>query len=95
MTSFSPARWLAVAAVSLLVSACATTQVSTKAGSLETHVEPDQQLITHLVGKGQTLYRIARAYGLTVEELMDANRIDDPRDLKAGELLYVPGAKER
>ena len=95
MTSFSPARWLAVAAVSLLVSACATTQATTKAGSLETHAEPDQELITHPVGKGQTLYRIARAYGLSVEELMDANRIDDPRDLKAGELLFVPGAKER
>ena len=95
MTSFSPARWLAVAVVSLLVSACATTAVSTKAGNLETHVEPDQKLVTHQVGKGQTLYRIARAYGLSVEELMDANRIDDPRDLKAGELLYVPGARER
>ena len=26
---------------------------------------------------------------------MDANRIDDPRELKAGELLYVPGARDR
>lgn len=95
MKSFWPARWLAVAVVSLLVSACATTQASTRAGSLETHVEPDQALVTHPVGKGQTLYRIARAYGLTVEELMDANRIDDPRELKVGELLYVPGARER
>lgn len=84
-----------MAVVSLLASACATTQVSKKAGSLETHVEPDQAVVTHPVGKGQTLYRIARAYGLSVEELMDANRIDDPRELKAGELLYVPGAKER
>ncbi len=94
MKPFSPARWLAVAGVSLLVSACATTEAS-KVGSLELHVEPDQALVTHPVGKGQTLYRIARAYGLTVEELMDANRIDDPRELKAGELLYVPGARER
>jgi len=95
MTSSSPARWLAVAVASLLASACVTTQVSKKAGSLETHVEPDQAVVTHPVGKGQTLYRIARAYGLSVEELMDANRIDDPRELKAGELLYVPGANER
>ena len=84
-----------MAVVSLLASACVTTQVSKKAGSFETHVEPEQAVVTHPVGKGQTLYRIARAYGLSVEELMDANRIDDPRELKAGELLYVPGAKER
>ncbi len=95
MTSYGPARWLAVAAVSLLVSSCATTQVQSKTGALETHVEPDQSVITHKVGKGQTLYRIAKAYGLSVEELMDANRIDDPRELKADELLYVPGARER
>ncbi len=95
MTSSSPARWLAVAVVSLLASACVTTQGAAKAGVLDTHVEPDQALVTHPVQKGQTLYRIARAYGLSVEELMDANRIDDPRELKAGELLYVPGAKER
>jgi|APLak6261675434_1056106.scaffolds.fasta_scaffold01237_5 murein DD-endopeptidase MepM/ murein hydrolase activator NlpD len=95
MSSAAPARWLAVAFVSLLGSGCATTQVSTKAGALTTHVEPDQSMVTHPVQKGQTLYRIARAYGLSVEELMDANRIDDPRELKAGELLYVPGARER
>lgn len=96
MRRSSPARLLAVALVSLLGPACVTTQaVSPKAGALETHVEPDQAILTHRVEKGQTLYRIARAYGLTVEELMDANRIDDPRELKAGELLYVPGAKER
>ena len=95
MTSYEPARWLAVAAVSLLASACATTHGPAKTGALETHVEPDQSVITHKVGKGQTLYRIAKAYGLSVEELMDANRIDDPRELKAGELLYVPGARER
>lgn len=95
MKSYGPARWLAVAAVSLLVSACATTHVPAKTGALETHVEPDQSVVTHKVGKGQTLYRIAKAYGLSVEELMDANRIDDPRELKAGELLYVPGARQR
>lgn len=95
MTSFLPGRWLVVIGASWLVSACATPRVPSKAGSLELHVEPDQELVTHPVEKGQTLYRIARAYGLTVEELMDANRIVDPRELKAGELLYVPGARAR
>lgn len=86
-----------MALVSLLASACATTggAVTQKAGKLETHVEPDQSILTHTVLKGQTLYRIARAYELSVEELMDANRIDDPRELKVGEVLYLPGAKQR
>lgn len=82
-----------------VLSACATTSgVSTKpTTNREPRVvsDPNHPQTTHLVERGQTLYRIARAYGLTVEELMDANRIDDPRELKAGELLYIPGAIQR
>ncbi len=48
--------------------------------------------IYHRVEKGQTLWRIARAYGVSVEELMKANGLKDPRDLKAGDLIFVPGA---
>ncbi len=85
-----------MALVSLLVSACATTQTNKKSDAVEQlRVEPGKSVVTHPVGKGQTLYRIARTYGLTVEELMDANRINDPRELKAGELLYIPGARDR
>jgi len=58
------------------------------------HAEPDLVVVQHKVEKGQTLYRIARAYSLTVDELMEANHISDPRELKAGELLFIPGATE-
>lgn len=58
------------------------------------HREPDLVLVTHRVEKGQTLFRIARTYGLTVEELMRANGMEDPRELKAGETLAIPGARE-
>lgn len=80
-----------------LSSACVTTGASSAspAPTVASVYGPSQKTVTHPVEKGQTLYRIARAYGLTVEELMDANRIDDPRDLKAGELLYIPGASAR
>lgn len=89
-------RLAAIATVSVLVSACATTSgVSPKAGALPRRSEPQQRILTHKVEKGQTLYRISKAYGVSVEELMDANRIDDPRELKVGELLYVPGATQK
>ncbi|MFO0598590.1 MAG: M23 family metallopeptidase [Myxococcaceae bacterium] len=83
-----------------LVSGCATTSATSSASpssarKIDLSAPAPKGMVTHPVEKGQTLYRIARAYGLSVEELMDANRIDDPRELKAGELLYVPGAKER
>jgi murein DD-endopeptidase MepM/ murein hydrolase activator NlpD len=59
------------------------------------HPEPELVLVTHRVEKGETLYRISRAYGVSVDDLMVANGISDPRELKVGEALVVPGAKER
>ncbi len=81
--------------VSLLGAACVTPHVA-KVGNLDQpHREPDLVMVTHQVQKGQTLYRIAKTYGLSVEELMDANQLGDPRELKAGETLVIPGAKEQ
>jgi murein DD-endopeptidase MepM/ murein hydrolase activator NlpD len=75
--------------VLLLLAACATPQTI---GKLEAHREPDLVTVKHVVEPGQTLFRISRAYGLTVEELMAANAIEDPKELKVGQELWVPGA---
>ena len=72
--------------VPALGSACLTTSGSTTAFAPRSHREVDLDVsgeVRHRVEKGQTLYRIARTYGLSVDELMQANRIDDPRELKS------------
>lgn len=48
--------------------------------------------IYHEVEPGQTIYRIARAYDVEIRDLMDQNGIEDPRTLRTGELLWIPGA---
>ncbi|MBX7115044.1 MAG: LysM peptidoglycan-binding domain-containing M23 family metallopeptidase [Myxococcaceae bacterium] len=58
----------------------------------DTHQEPDLLTVRHTVAKGDTLFRIARAYGLKVEELMSANGIENPSELQPGQQLWVPGA---
>jgi murein DD-endopeptidase MepM/ murein hydrolase activator NlpD len=80
-----------LAASVLLGAACATTTGLERVHLDQAHVEPDLA-VTHRVERGQTLYRIARAYGLSVEALREANRLDDPRELRVGELLVIPGA---
>ncbi|MBL8914343.1 MAG: M23 family metallopeptidase, partial [Archangium sp.] len=93
--------WRSLALCLFTLSACATTSTVSTTNPTKTRREPrvlgdpNHPQLTHLVEKGQTLYRIARAYSLSVEELMDANRIDDPRELKAGELLYIPGSVQK
>lgn len=42
--------------------------------------------------KGQTVYRIAKTYGIEPGELLEINGIEDPRELRTGQLLWIPGA---
>jgi hypothetical protein len=46
----------------------------------------------HTVEKGETLFRISKRYGVSVEVLMRANSIDDPRTLRVGQRLAIPEA---
>lgn len=54
------------------------------------HAEPDLVTIHHRVAPGETMYRIARNYSLSVEELAAANGIKDPRGLSVGQELLIP-----
>jgi murein DD-endopeptidase MepM/ murein hydrolase activator NlpD len=49
----------------------------------------------HVLEKGETLYSVARAYGLKPEALAKANSIDDPARLRAGTRLLIPGAEAK
>jgi murein DD-endopeptidase MepM/ murein hydrolase activator NlpD len=50
------------------------------------------QALYHVLEKGETLYSVARAYGLKPEVLAEANSISDPSRLRAGTKLLIPGA---
>lgn len=45
---------------------------------------------THLVGKGETLYRIGKKYNVSPFDLMAANDFVKPQDLKSGMKIQVP-----
>lgn len=45
----------------------------------------------HIVSAGETLFRIANNYGVTVQELQTANNIVDPTVIYAGQEILVPG----
>jgi LysM repeat protein len=44
----------------------------------------------HTVARGQTIYRIAKSYGVDPKELMRLNGIRDASQLEVGQRLYVP-----
>jgi len=48
--------------------------------------------LTHVVGRGETIYSISRQYQVDANDLMRANSISDPSTLQAGRRLVIPSA---
>ena len=49
---------------------------------------------TYTVQAGDTLFKIATSFGLTVAELAEANGIINPNVLEIGQVLVIPGADD-
>lgn len=47
---------------------------------------------TYIVKKGDTLWRIAKGYGVSVETILRANHITNTKDLKVGQKLIIPAS---
>jgi lipoprotein NlpD len=56
------------------------------------HEEPGLAGVVHVVRRGETIYRIAKSYGVDPADLLESNGISDPRAVAAGTELFVPGA---
>jgi len=50
--------------------------------------------VYHPVTKGVTLYRISLAYQVPIAKLMETNNLSSPSAIKAGQRLFIPGAKK-
>ncbi len=51
--------------------------------------------IYHKVKPKETLWRIAKTYGLSVEKIARANNIHNAAQIQENQLIFVPGAKEQ
>jgi uncharacterized protein YcbK (DUF882 family) len=47
--------------------------------------------VTHVIARGHTIEAIAHRYHVTVKSILEANHLKDPRHLKIGETLTIPG----
>jgi lipoprotein NlpD len=100
-------RLAALAAATLWMAACASQRPAQRPppgksatarplpiplAASEYHEEPEVVGVVHVVRKGETVYRIARAYGVAPADLLEENGIVDPRQVSVGTELFVPGA---
>jgi len=44
----------------------------------------------HIIQKGETIYSIARQYGVSADEVIKHNNINDPRAIQAGKQIRIP-----
>jgi murein DD-endopeptidase MepM/ murein hydrolase activator NlpD len=65
-------------------------EVSQGTISASSVLSPGQPMTDHRVIRGETLYGIARQYGLSLQTLLSANNLSENYNLKAGDLLRIP-----
>lgn len=51
--------------------------------------------LVHVVGRGENLYRIGKAYGVDYRDLARLNGIADPARIEVGQRIVIPGATRR
>jgi len=56
---------------------------------------PGEQYLVHTVMRGDTLSSIAKRYGVTLREIIEANNIEDPNYIREGQQLVIPGVLAR
>ena len=52
--------------------------------------EQDYGLILYIVKKGDTLWKIAKQYGSTIEDIVRTNGIEDKNKISVGQKLFIP-----
>ncbi len=87
MTSGS-SRWRALSAA--IGGAALASLYLSGTGALAQYYQRDSQAGYHEVAPGETMFRIAGRYGVTVESLAAVNGITDPRTLRVGQKLVIP-----
>ncbi|MDI6606690.1 MAG: peptidoglycan DD-metalloendopeptidase family protein [Candidatus Omnitrophota bacterium] len=75
----------------LFFSGCATTPYYPPPAA----APPAMPGVYHRVSRGETLWRIARAYNIEMEELVRLNRISDASVIETDQLIFIPNRQKQ
>ena len=94
---FFQERWLRVLFVLCFLSGCATTKpkpTPTPSPTPAAQQPSKPEGIYHKVQKGETVWRIAKTYNVSLEEVVRINNIPNAASVEENQLLFIPGVKE-
>ncbi len=49
----------------------------------------------HQVKRGETLYQIGKAYGISYQDLARVNNIRDPSEIRVGQRIFIPAETQK
>lgn len=75
----------------MLMTGCVSLQIQEEI-AIQERVKPARQGIYHKVKKGETLWRIAQSYGVSVNDLARSNSIPKAAKIEKDQLVFVEGA---
>ncbi|NTV29024.1 MAG: peptidoglycan DD-metalloendopeptidase family protein [Candidatus Omnitrophica bacterium] len=87
-----PCLHLGLALGAFFLAGCATVSKPAATTAPEEKKPAPAKGVYHKVRKGETLWRIARAYRVSVEEITLANHIPNAASIEENQLLLIPGA---
>lgn len=83
----------------LLLAGCTTTidpdaELLTETVILDDYPEPERVGVYHKVRKGQTIWRIAKAYDVSISDIIRVNNIPHVAEVEVNQLILIPGVHE-
>ena len=82
---------IVLVAICLFLSGCVAMEVREE-GRVSGLPRPERKGVYHKVKRGETIWRIAKAYDIDVEEIVHANNIPDVAQVEENQLVFIPGA---
>lgn len=81
--------------LSLLLTGCASLHISAPSPFQIFTLKKNIDGVYHCVKRGQTLWRISKTYGVSLDEIVRINRIPNVRRIRTGQLIFIPGIKTK
>ena len=85
-------RIILVSFLIVSVGGCVSLETGEDAGIHTPPREMVRQGVYHKVRKGETLWRIAKTYNISVSQITGANKILNATKIKRNQLIFIPGA---
>jgi murein DD-endopeptidase MepM/ murein hydrolase activator NlpD len=77
----------------LAIAGCATTRHPPVSVESTTDKKPSEKKgVYHKVSKGETLWRIAKTYKVSTDDIIQANGIPNAASIEDNQLIFIPGA---